>query len=254
MHPPEFFFNKIVHTFWISSSTGRKPIITIEYSSGDIDRVSIPFDLYNELTREPDTNQHVSLDMLFSKYFPRYKQIRNQLVDQTHDGQIPLVNLSNELIELRRELRETIGILYGSQLPLTYDGCNECYNYSMVFGGDVYAKTHKKIKTEEDFEIVKSDFVEHFNKEHPDLVAKKRAVKPVKKKFKKMKDKIFTMSASFNDEFFENLNMVFNSGNNCTLNIQSVEEPSREWSTVIQRAEERRGGFRSRRTNRHEVQ
>jgi len=150
-----------------------------------------------------------------------------------------------------------------------YGGCQKCHHYSMVFGGDTYDKTHKKIKTEEDFEVVKSDFVEHFNKAHPDLVAKKRAAKPVKKKFEKMEDKISVMSTpSRSGEFFADMvnetpsnqfynniaRMMFSNVDNCSFTIQSVEEPPTVGQPVIQRSEERRGEFRSRRTNRYEVQ
>jgi len=122
-----------------------------------------------------------------------------------------------------------------------YEGCKECYHFSMVFGGDIYAKTHKKIKTEEDFEIVKSDFVEHFNKAHPDLVAKKRTVKPVKKKFEKVKQNNTFM---FSPDEATITYMDYALDLNTQRDLRSLSN---------QLVEERHGGFRSRRTNRYEV-
>ena len=70
-----------------------------------------------------------------------------------------------------------------------YKNCKKCYDYSTLFG-----TTHKgrSIKTEEDFEIVKNEFVKHFNECHKDLVKKKieqRSTPPRRfKKVEKMSD------------------------------------------------------------------
>ena len=62
-----------------------------------------------------------------------------------------------------------------------YANCDECYDFSMLFGGG-----HKgqNIETEEQFEIVKEKFVTHFNKCHKDIMEKRPEYK--EKKFKKI--------------------------------------------------------------------
>ena len=63
-----------------------------------------------------------------------------------------------------------------------YDSCDICYDFSMLFGG-----SHKgrDIDNEEQFEIVKEEFVTHFNKCHKDIMEKRPEYK--EKKFKKTK-------------------------------------------------------------------
>jgi len=146
--------------------------------------------------------------------------------------------------------------------PRIYGGCKECYHFSMVFGGVIYNKTHEKIETEEDFEIVKSDIVEHLNKEHPDLVAKKRAAKPVKKKFEKVKQnfplrhvefRLDDITSSYETgishmNYISGILVPHDSRTTATPSVQAFRR-----SLANQAAEERWGGFRSRRTNRYEV-
>ena len=54
----------------------------------------------------------------------------------------------------------------------TYKGCSECHRFSMLFGSP-------SIRTEEEFEGYKNQFVEHFNEKHQDLMEKR---KPYEKK------------------------------------------------------------------------
>ncbi len=48
-----------------------------------------------------------------------------------------------------------------------YHGCDECYGFSMLFGG--IARDGRWINSEEEFEIIKSEFVLHFNEKHKDI-------------------------------------------------------------------------------------
>ncbi len=48
-----------------------------------------------------------------------------------------------------------------------YHGCDECYGFSMLFGG--LEKNGKWINSEEAFEIAKGEFVQHFNENHRDI-------------------------------------------------------------------------------------
>ncbi len=72
-----------------------------------------------------------------------------------------------------------------------YDKCTICYNFSMLFGG-----SHKgrSIDNEEQFEIVKEEFVTHFNKCHKDIMEKRPEYK--EKKFKKMKPQVLDIAAT----------------------------------------------------------
>lgn len=58
-----------------------------------------------------------------------------------------------------------------------YGGCHECFWYSLVFHAKEAPDRTKIIESDEDFEKVKGHFVKHFNKEHPEIVAKKMALK-----------------------------------------------------------------------------
>ena len=64
-----------------------------------------------------------------------------------------------------------------------YDKCDICYDFSMLFGG-----SHKgrDIENEEQFEIVKEEFVTHFNKCHKDIMEKRPEYK--EKRFKKVEE------------------------------------------------------------------
>jgi len=61
--------------------------------------------------------------------------------------------------------------------PETYNGCAECFWYSIVFHAKRAPDGTKIIDTDEDFEKVKAHFVKHFNKKHPEIVAKKMALR-----------------------------------------------------------------------------
>lgn len=76
---------------------------------------------------------------------------------------------------------------YGEHPPIgvrslssAYKGCNKCAWYSDVFynkqSGHVVA-----IENDEDFEIVKDNFVNHMNDEHPDICARKMALRDASK-------------------------------------------------------------------------
>ena len=52
----------------------------------------------------------------------------------------------------------------------------------MLFGGE---HEGRDIKTEEDFEIAKGEFVKHFNEKHQDIMINRTRLS-VKKKFKKV--------------------------------------------------------------------
>lgn len=61
-----------------------------------------------------------------------------------------------------------------------YHGCRECWKFSMLFGGSYEAifgdKPEKRnIQTEDDFEVVKGEFVAHFNEKHKDLFPIRKA-------------------------------------------------------------------------------
>ena len=58
-----------------------------------------------------------------------------------------------------------------------YNGCLECFWYSIVFYAKKAPDGTMIIDSDEDFEKVKEHFVKHFNKKHPDVVAKKMALK-----------------------------------------------------------------------------
>ncbi len=51
---------------------------------------------------------------------------------------------------------------------LYYHNCHECTEFSTMFG------SRTRIKNEEDFEIIKGEFVKHFNENHRDLVEKRK--------------------------------------------------------------------------------
>jgi len=61
----------------------------------------------------------------------------------------------------------------GNQVKdLLYHGCQQCFDFSMIFGG---SNLHSfRIKNDEDFELVKADFVKHFNEKHKDLYKNKQ--------------------------------------------------------------------------------
>lgn len=63
----------------------------------------------------------------------------------------------------------------------TYGGCNHCYWYSLVFFNKCDPEGTLIIENDEDFEKVKQNFVDHFNKAHPDIVAKKMNIKDPEK-------------------------------------------------------------------------
>ena len=48
-----------------------------------------------------------------------------------------------------------------------YHGCDECYGFSMLFGG--VERKGRWINSEEEFEIVKAEFVQHFNEKHRNI-------------------------------------------------------------------------------------
>ncbi len=69
--------------------------------------------------------------------------------------------------------------LHHSRLFESYDSCETCLDYSILFGGNDYCC--RKIETEEQFEIVKNQFVEHFNECHHEKAKKEKPVKSYKK-------------------------------------------------------------------------
>lgn len=61
-----------------------------------------------------------------------------------------------------------------------YHGCRDCWKFSMLFGGSYEAvfgniPEKRNIKNEDDFEVVKGEFVKHFNEKHKDLFPIRKA-------------------------------------------------------------------------------
>jgi hypothetical protein len=96
-------------------------------------------------------------------------------------------NEEEDLGELRRPQQLSYRVVGGTFTIQGdgYDGCKDCYYYSMLFGGSPN-KLGKTIKTEEDFEREKEEFVQHFNDSHQDLMRKREGKTNNHKKFKKM--------------------------------------------------------------------
>jgi len=66
-----------------------------------------------------------------------------------------------------------------SVVRIDYHGCKLCYHYSCLFGR---AHDTITISNDEDFEVWKAKFVEHFNKKHRNLMINKpKEVKTYKK-------------------------------------------------------------------------
>ena len=95
------------------------------------------------------------------------------LVNETVEGLI-YTTVIGTTINIRSTDGSSDFIIGGSS---NYGGCTKCMEYSSEFG---------HCKSEEIFEFFKSAFVEHFNKEHRDLLMKKGLPLP-KKKFTKIK-------------------------------------------------------------------
>lgn len=56
----------------------------------------------------------------------------------------------------------------------SYGGCKKCWYYSMLFGGSSDGGVGtRKINSEEDFEVAKQEYVEHFNDDHKDIMLKR---------------------------------------------------------------------------------
>ena len=92
----------------------------------------------------------------------------------------------------------------------SYGGCQKCGIYSAEFGN---------LKSEEEFEITKAKFVEHFNKKHRDILMKK-GLPLAKKKFTKVKngayEAMFVPSLSienFNQEYGMSFTRTVNTAN-----------------------------------------
>lgn len=49
-----------------------------------------------------------------------------------------------------------------------YNGCRTCYTFSMLFGGCDAGGL--EIRNDEQFEIIKAEFVQHFNENHQDII------------------------------------------------------------------------------------
>ena len=76
-----------------------------------------------------------------------------------------------------------------------YDGCEKCYQYSLLFGE--LSNSIGKIHNEEEFEIHKMQFVEHFNEKHRDIYEKrKKSEKPRSREIKKLPPKPNSISFS----------------------------------------------------------
>jgi len=73
----------------------------------------------------------------------------------------------------------------GKISKLYYHGCEQCFDFSVIF-----VNKCGKIKTEEDFEKHKADFVKHFNEKHYDLWLKREG----KSTKKPDESELFTMN------------------------------------------------------------
>jgi len=92
MHPPEFFFNKIIKSFNIETHPNEDVHIIIVYITGGVENIIILHEQYRLYQSRYDS-QHAFLDALCSKHLPRYRQLRNQITEQVRDDQIQAFKL-----------------------------------------------------------------------------------------------------------------------------------------------------------------
>ncbi len=81
-----------------------------------------------------------------------------------------------------------------------YHKCDKCYEFSMVFGGShtiVIDGERIRVDSEESFETMKGYFVKHWNKEHRDLINKRRDMPKPDREFKKGKGTYWSEMDSF---------------------------------------------------------
>lgn len=283
MASPPDFFSQLVKNFNINILPTGDVDVTVSYVNGWNEQRRIYEDEFLDASRGT-RNQVEFYENILNRFFPRYIQMRNQLRQELRDDQIhALTNVigllpSSDPITYTRTTSAYDGIpggIYGTSIytrgiGTMYGGCSECYEFSMCFGGSSYEG--KTIQNEEDFEIIKQKFVAHVNKEHRDIIAKKRETPHVNKKFEKVNKKpIILTSTPYGDNSF------FQQEYNCTFTIQDesqyidlrreiretisnmygvpiVQSPNTTTAGETPRhtAVERRG-FRTRISNRHEV-
>lgn len=99
----------------------------------------------------------------------------NEINNDSHDTLSFDVNANADSIDLGTPL------IYANDNNFDYyGGCEKCYEFSMLFGG--VANNLGKINNDEEFEKYKTQFVEHYNKEHKDLYEwrkNKKGKKPI---------------------------------------------------------------------------
>ena len=62
-----------------------------------------------------------------------------------------------------------------------YHGCQVCYGFSMLFGG--CERDGRWINSEEEFELIKAEYVQHFNEKHRDIKPKLKDKGEIYKKY-----------------------------------------------------------------------
>ena len=124
-------------------------------------------------------------------------------VQALSDGVITATDIDNAINVIRQEQLSGFSLTVSPSGGSMYGGCPECYYYSMLFGGSSSGGVgDRKINSEEDFEVAKQEFVEHFNEKHKDIVRKRQEKPKIRKTYKKINDNYHGSFGSFGSSWF----------------------------------------------------
>lgn len=271
MQTPDFF-SQLVKSFHISILPNNDVDVVVSFVNGMNEQRLIHRDDFLMCSRGT-RNQNELYENILNRFFPRYRNMCNQLRERIHDDQVhalsqvvgipssfevrPLEEVTGyderftvpdraEITYTRTTSAEdgvptevnispdgTTMYVTGGSMSSTYGGCQECSRFSSCFGGAPYEG--KVIKTEEDFEIIKEQFVAHVNDKHKDLIAKKRSVKHVNKKFKKVKDESFILTSTphTHNPFYHEYNCTFTMHDEANIHEYYLPDGNIELATHV---------------------